>query len=301
MIINETTIQELKKYGDVKKGLSFKQITTIKIGGEIAAYFTPNTYEDLARAFTYFKSNNLPYKVIGRGSDLVCGDRYYDGVVISLKNFNKFKISNLCVEAQAGCSGMLVAKNLAQAGLKGFEFASAIPGSIGGMIYMNAGAYKSDMSEVVEEVLVCQGTTLKWLSKKECQFSYRSSIFQQHLDWFILAVRLKLVKGDKNEILALHADRLKRRQETQPLNFPSAGSCFRNPQDNYSWFYIAGVGLRGYQLGGIKVSEKHPNFIINISNASAQDFLDLTKMIQEKVFAKYGINLIREVEIFNCY
>ena len=189
---------------------------------------------------------------------------------------------------------------LAKEGYSCLEFASGIPGCMGGLIYMNAGAYKGSMSDVVKEVLILKDDELLWLDGDELNFSYRHSIFHDHPRWVIVAARLKLTKKNREDIEDLMADRLRRRKETQPLDKPSAGSCFRNPEDGYAWKLIDGIGYRGYSVNDVCVSDKHSNFIVNDGQGTADDYLSIAYQIQDKVKEKYGIKLVMEVEKFNC-
>ena len=198
------------------------------------------------------------------------------------------------------CHRLQLASILARQGLSCLEFASGIPGCIGGLVYMNAGAYRSEMANVIRRVLVLKDDDFVWMEKEEMNFSYRHSVFHDHPHWVILAAELKLERKPVEEIEELMADRLKRRKETQPLDKPSAGSCFRNPEDGYAWKLIDGIGYRGYQIHDVSVSDKHSNFIINNGNGSAEDYLQIAYEIQDKVKEKYDIRLVMEVEKFNC-
>ena len=165
---------------------------------------------------------------------------------------------------------------------------------------MNAGAYKSDMSSIVQEVLVYKNQELVWMKKDELKFSYRYSIFQEHPHWVAVACKLSLTKTNSQEIFALMSERLERRKNTQPLDKSSAGSVFRNPENAAAWKFIDELGYRGYELNGVQVSNKHSNFIVNNGGGKAEDFLKIAYKIQEETLAKYGVKLIMEVEKFNC-
>ena len=201
--------------------------------------------------------------------------------------------------ANSGCSIIALSFLAMQNGLSGLEFASGIPGTIAGCVYMNAGAYKSSMSDIVEEVEVLIDGKLVWLSNQECQFGYRKSIFQNHKDWIITNVKIKLTPDDKEKINQLMKDRQQRRMQSQPLEYPSAGSTFRNLDNQFSWQLIDSIGYRGKKIGGAQVSEKHSNFIINVDNASAMDVIQLTDQIKKEIKEKYNLDMIMEVERFN--
>ncbi len=290
----------LSQYGEYHNDLYFKDLTTIRMGGHIAHFIYPNTIDDVQHIVRYLRSEHIDFKVIGNGSNLVCGESEYEGVVICLKKIDGYEINGEQVYAEAGVKAPLLANVLAKNGLSGFEFAGSIPGDVGGLLYMNAGAYKSDMSAVVDEVLVLKKDELVWMKKDELEYAYRSSIFQRHPHWVVLACRMSLVKKDSDEIFDLMNDRLERRKASQPLDKASCGSCFRNPEADFAWKYIDEMGYRGYKLNGIEVSEKHSNFIVNNGGGTAADFLKVVYEIQEKAKEKYGIKLIMEVEKFNC-
>lgn len=290
----------LKQHGDYSSEKSFKQLTTIKIGGRISHYVEPFAVEDLKVIIAYLKDKHIPFKVIGNGSNLICGQSDYDGVVISLKKFNNIEVNNEQVYVEAGVLVPFLANYVANQGLSGLEFASGIPGNVGGLIYMNAGAYKSSMSDIVEKVLVLKNDELVWLSNKELDFKYRHSIFQDHPHWIVISAYLNFKKKDSKEIFDLMNDRLNRRKLTQPLDMPSAGSCFRNPNEKFAWELIDSIGYRGYKKNDIEVSNKHSNFIVNLGNGTAEDYLSICYEIIDKIQKQYNIKLIMEVEKFNC-
>lgn len=290
----------LKQHGDYSNEKYFKDITTLKMGGHIEHYVLPNSFDDVKEIVEFLRKQHCDFKIIGNGSNLICGQSSYEGVVICLKKLNDFEISNDELYVQAGMMVPALANILAKQGLSCLEFASGIPGNIGGLISMNAGAYKSSMSDVVSEVLVLRNNEMIWLKNEDLNFSYRNSIFREHPHWVILAAKLKLGKKSSELIEELMADRLNRRKQTQPLDKPSAGSCFRNPEDTFAWKLIDGVGYRGFRVNGVRVSEKHSNFIINEKDGTAEDYLNIVYQIQKKVWDKYKIKLVMEVERFNC-
>lgn len=290
----------LSEHGDYKDDKSFKQLTTIKMGGEIAHYVEPYSVDDLKEIIYFLRNKRIPFKIIGNGSNLICGSSRYDGVVINLKRFNNYEIKNDSVYVEAGVMAPYLSRKLAEQGLSGLEFASGIPGTIGGLVYMNAGAYKKQMQDLIIDVIVLINNEVVTLKNEELKFSYRYSIFQEHPHWIILGTNLKLVADTKEEIQALIQDRSMRRKNTQPLDKPSAGSCFRNVGDISAWKLIDSIGYRGYNLNGVEVSSKHPNFIVNEDGGCGEDYLKIALDIQEKVYKKHNIKLIMEVEKFNC-
>ncbi|MBR2808946.1 MAG: UDP-N-acetylmuramate dehydrogenase [Erysipelotrichaceae bacterium] len=291
-------LKELEQYGDVKTNKSFKDITTIKIGGAIKYLISPFSFEDLRRLMAYIKENKLKYKIIGKGSNLVCQDEPYDGIVITLDQLNNCYFENNRVTVESGQSAIRLANMALTNGLSGLEFIHGIPGSIGGLIFMNAGAYKMSISDVLEKVMVLKGDEVEWMDNAECEFSYRHSIFQEHADWIILAAIFKLEPKDPKEIKALMDERFERRKQTQPLDKPSCGSCFKNPEGQYVWQLIDGCNLRGHKINGIQISEKHPNFVVNIGGGQAKDFVAAIDLIKRSIKDKYGIDLKLEVELF---
>ena len=290
----------LKQHGEYHDDKTFKELTTLKMGGPIRHFVVTDSIEDLRIIVNFLKTNRISYKVIGNGSNLVCGESEYDGVVISLKKLDAYEIDNDELYVEAGVLVPLLASNLARQGYSALEFAAGIPGCIGGLVYMNAGAYKGSMSDIVKEVLVLKDGELIWFNNDEMDFSYRHSILHDHPRWVIVAAKLSLTKKDSHEILDLMADRLRRRKETQPLEMPSAGSCFRNPEGTFAWKLIDGIDFRGKRVNGICVSEKHSNFIVNEGEGTAEDYLGVAYQIIDKVKEKYGVKLVMEVEKFNC-
>ena len=290
----------LRKHGDYSNDKSFKDITTIKMGGKIAHFVEPYNLNDLKEIIDFVKTNGVPFKVVGNGSNLIAGSSEFDGVVISLKHFDNYEISNNEVYVEAGVLAPYFASILANAGLSGFEFASGIPGCIGGLIYMNAGAYKKEMADIVKEVKVLIKGEVVTLSNKELGFAYRHSILKEHPHWIVISCILSLENKDSEEIKELMNERLQRRKDTQPLDKPSAGSCFRNPDSNYAWKIVEDLGYRGYKLNGIEVSNKHANFIVNNGGGTSEDYLKIVYKIQEEALKKHNVKLIMEVEKFNC-
>ncbi|MBR2788394.1 MAG: UDP-N-acetylmuramate dehydrogenase, partial [Erysipelotrichaceae bacterium] len=282
----------LKQHGEYHDDKTFKELTTLKMGGPIRHFVVADSIEDLRIIVNFLKTNRISYKVIGNGSNLVCGESEYDGVVISLKKLDAYEIDNDELYVEAGVLVPLLASNLARQGYSALEFAAGIPGCIGGLVYMNAGAYKGSMSDIVKEVLVLKDGELIWFNNDEMDFSYRHSILHDHPRWVIVAAKLSLTKKDSHEILDLMADRLRRRKETQPLEMPSAGSCFRNPEGTFAWKLIDGIDFRGKRVNGICVSEKHSNFIVNEGEGTAEDYLGVAYQIIDKVKEKYGVKLV---------
>ena len=285
---------------NIKENESLKLHTTYKVGG-IAKYFiTPNDFDELIKLLKYLKENNIKYMILGNGSNTIFSSKTYDGVIINLSNLNKMKIDGNKIFVEAGYQLIKLSIDAMNNNLSGLEFASGIPANVGGAIYMNAGAYKSDMSELIEEVtFLDENYELKTLRKDELNFSYRHSLFQEK-NYIIISAVLKLNDGNKDEIKALMDKRKQRRVESQPLEYPSAGSVFRNPsEDIFAGKLIEDLGLKGYSIGDAKISEKHANFIINNGNATGEDIKSLIDLVKKKVKEKYDIDLIVEQRFVN--
>ena len=268
-------VAELKKLkcGKIYEDVDLKKITSYKLKGKAKCVIIPNDQKGLINLFDYIKKNNLKYKIIGGGSNLIF-DGDYDGILIRL------------------------ALKCARNSLTGLEFATGIPGTVGGAIVNNAGAYKSDMGYIVEEVLVITPELeIKKLYNRDLNFHYRTSFFKENKDYIILQATIVLKRGKKDAIMAVIEDRKKRRLMSQPLDFPSAGSVFRNPVNNFAGKLIEDIGYKGKNEGGAKVSEKHANFIINTGDATGKDIIKLIEEIKEKIKKEYDIDLILEQEI----
>lgn len=292
-------VKELKakKFGKITENISLRDYTTYKLKGTGRILVEPQNENELLSVLTYIKDNNLSYKMLGSGSNLIFkGD--YSGILIQLKAFDSLKIEDNKVKVGAGYSLLKLALKLSRMGYEGLEFATGIPGTVGGAIYNNSGAYGSDMGYVVESVLVITPKlTLKRLYNSDLDFHYRSSFFKKNPGYVILEANLILKKGNKEEIMEIIEDRKKRRMMTQPLEFPSAGSVFRNPINVPAGKLIEDLNLKGYQIGGARVSDKHANFIVTDGNAIGKDVVDLIHEIQNQVKKNYKIDLVLEQEI----
>lgn len=295
-------VDELKKLnvGKMETNISLKKYTTYKIGGNAVCVVYPKTTTELIRLLKYVRNKNINYKMLGNGSNLIFSDNDYNGVLIKLNEFNNLEIYGKKIKVGAGYSLMKLARVALKNSLTGLEFAAGIPGTVGGAIFMNAGAYKSDMGYIVQTVKVLTPDyKVVEFENKELNFHYRTSFFKTHKDFICLEAVLKLEKGDKSKIDEVMKSRLKRRVESQPLSFPSAGSVFRNPKDMFAGELIENVGLKGKKIGGAMISDKHANFIVNTGKATAEDVRSLIKLAQEKVKERYNVDLILEQEYVN--
>jgi UDP-N-acetylmuramate dehydrogenase len=292
-------LEILSEIAEVETDVPLSSMTTLRIGGAASYVVYPENSVSLDALMHVISEYDVPFKVIGKGSNLLCSDKPFHGIVIRLDRFDDYFFMGNTLVAQAGCSIIALSYHAMKNGLSGLEFASGIPATVGGVTFMNAGAYRSSMSEVIDGVFIYRDGKYEWLDNADCEFGYRSSIFQKHPDWVIVAVRMILKKSEISEIRELMDSRRERRIKSQPLDMPSAGSVFRNPDDMPAWKLIEGIGYRGRRIGDAMVSEKHVNFIVNAGHATAEDFLALTNEIREKVRDQYGIRLHMEVERFN--
>lgn len=291
-------INELKKIKCKKiYNIDLEKYTTYKIKGKAKVLVVPDNEKELINLLKLIKKNNYKYKIIGGGSNLIF-DGDYDGILIKLEKFDKFEMDDTKITVGSGYNLMKLALKLSRLGLTGIEFATGIPGTVGGAIINNSGAYKSDMGYIVESVLVLTpNLEIKRMYNKELNYHYRTSFFKENKNYICLEANIVLKKGNKEEILSIIEDRKKRRIMSQPLEFPSAGSVFRNPPDNFAGKLIEDIGYKGKTINGAKVSDKHANFIINTGGATGKDIIQLINEIKEKVKEKYDIELILEQEI----
>ena len=270
------------------------------MGGPAKLFVKVKNLESLILVIKYCRKHRIRLFVIGRGSNLLFSDKSFQGMIISLEQFNQYKINGNTVTAQCGVTMIKLAYDCAKAGLSGFEFMGGIPGNIGGGVFMNAGAYNSNIAEVLESVTVLnENLELMTLSKEEMAFGYRHSIIQEHKKWIVIEASFVLTTKTVAEVKDLLDRRKERRMASQPWNQPSAGSVFRNPEGMAAWKLIDDAGLRGYEIGGAQVSPKHSNFIVNNGYASAKDIYDLIFYVQKQVNEKFSVLLKPEVRFIN--
>ncbi len=279
------------------KDITISKYTTYKCGGKALGMFYPSDINDLIVLIKYLRKNNIKFKLLGKGSNVIFNNKFYDGYIINLEKINILDIYGRTIRVGAGFSLPRLSMKASLLSLTGLEFASGIPGTVGGAIYMNAGAYNSDMKNIVKSVKVLTPEyKIKEFSNEECDFSYRESFFTKNKGYIILEVILELDYGNKEEILALINDRKNRRIASQPLDYPSAGSVFRNPPGDSAGRIIESLGLKGKCINDACVSNKHANFIINTGQATGEDIKKLIIFIQEKVEKETGIKLKIEQE-----
>ena len=290
--------EELLGRENVLANEPMKNHTTFKIGGPADIFLMPKTEEQIANVLKIAKENSFPIFILGNGSNLLVGDKGIRGAVLCLyKNLNRLEVSGDKLSAGAGVLLSAVSAMAANSGLSGLEFASGIPGTIGGAVYMNAGAYGPEMKDVITSVrcMDSDGNIME-LKNEECEFGYRRSRFTNG-DMVILGCTMKLQHGDVDEIRAKILDLTKRRVTKQPVEKPSAGSTFKRPEGYFAGTLIEEAGLKGKRCGGAEVSEKHAGFIINTGDATAKDVLDLIEFVKKTVYDKNGVILEPEVKL----
>ena len=292
---------EKAEIGKVEKNPLLSKYTTYKVGGKALAIVYPKNVDGLIKLLRLLKENDVKYKILGNGSNLLFSDSLFEGIIIKLTTFDGVEFfGNNKVRVGAGYSLIKLSLLTAKKGLAGLEFASGIPGTVGGAVFMNAGAYKSDMGYVVQEVKVLTPDyKIITLENKELNFHYRSSFLQKHPEYICLEVIIKLKKGDREILNEVINERRERRRESQPLEYPSAGSVFRNPDGGFAGKMIEDLGLKGYSNGGAKVSEKHANFIINYNKATSKDIKELIDYVHDAVLKEYNVDLKIEQEFVN--
>lgn len=288
-----------KKIGSYLENVSLSKYTTYRVGGIAKIVVYPDNIDKLIELLKYLDKNNIKFKVLGKGSNLIFSSKIYDGVIIILDKLCNIEIKKNIINVEAGYSIIKLSNEAAKLGLSGLEFASGIPGTIGGGVFMNAGAYLSSFSDIVRTVtFLDENYDIKTYNLEELEYSYRNSILRER-NYIVLSAELELTPKTPEEIKHIISDRRERRLQSQPLEFPSAGSVFRNPEGDYAGRLIEEAGLKGEMVGGAMVSTKHANFIINHNNATGEDIKELIEIIEKKIKEKYNINLVLEQELVN--
>ncbi|WP_102272331.1 UDP-N-acetylmuramate dehydrogenase [Cytobacillus massiliigabonensis] len=293
-----TKLHELN-IGIVKENEPLANHTTMKIGGPADLFIEPSSIDNMIKTMELINEYKMKWTAIGRGSNLLVSDLGIEGAVIKLgRGMSSLAVNGTEVKAGGGYSLVSLSTQLSRQGLSGLEFASGIPGSVGGAVFMNAGAHGSDISNILTKALILfEDGKVEWLSNKDMMFSYRTSILQNKRPGVVLEAVFQLKSGDKEIIFSEMQKNKEYRKLTQPWNFPCAGSIFRNPLPNHAGKLVQDAGLKGYTIGGAKISDMHGNFIVNTGNATAQDVLSLISYIKEKIYDLYQIEMHTEVEI----
>ena len=291
--MNENFIKNYEYYKDI----SLKKYNTYRLDVKCGYLIYPSNTKELIDLLKYLKESNISYFILGGGSNIILAKPYFD-VVIKLDKLNNIEIKDNIVTAEAGVSLIYLANLCMNNNLNGLAFAGGIPGMVGASTAMNAGAYKEDMASIVKEVkVVTPELEVITLTNKDLNYSYRNSFLKEHKDYICTEVTLEMNYLDKDKIKETMTSRKKRRIDTQPLDKPSAGSVFRNPEGLSAGKLIEDAGLKGYKIGGAEISTKHANFIVNNGTATYEDILELIDYTKKKIKEIYNIDLILEQEI----
>ena len=298
---------EIVGEGNVLTEEPMKLHTTFRIGGAADYFVMPDSPEQISLTILFCKQNNLPYYIIGNGSNLLVGDYGYRGVIIQVGerfeqvSFEEMDNKRVRVTAGAGILLSKLAANIAREELTGFEYASGIPGTLGGAVTMNAGAYGGEMKQnIVGATVINEEGVIQVLTKEELELGYRSSIIQRK-GYVVLEAVFEFEKGNPEEIKEKTDDLTARRKEKQPLEYASAGSTFKRPEGYYAGKLIMDSGLRGFKVGNIMISEKHCGFVINLGDGTAKEVLTLIDEVQRRVFEQFGVNLEPEVRLIGQF
>lgn len=292
-----TKLTDIVSKDNVKIDEPMKLHTTFRVGGPADFFVLPQTREEIRDIIRLCRHENVPYYIIGNGSNLLVGDRGYRGVILQIsRKMNEIEVKGGKITAQAGALLSQIAAKALEAGLAGFEFASGIPGTLGGACMMNAGAYGGEMREVLASVTaMTQEGEFVCLRADELEMGYRTSVFAKK-GYIVLEADIFLEAGDKEAIRERMEDLKQKRNEKQPLEYPSAGSTFKRPEGYFAGKLIEDAGLRGFQVGGAQVSEKHCGFVVNKDQATAGDVMELMRQVSERVESKFGVRLEPEVK-----
>lgn len=294
-------LEDIIEIDRIKYNESMKHYTTMKVGGKCDAIVFPNSIEEIKKIIQYCKNENIKFYVIGNGSNLLVRDEGIHALIIKIGNkFNEVSVNNNIITTSSGVSMPAVSQIAKKKSLSGLEFACGIPGTIGGGIKMNAGAYGSQISDVLLDVTyIDENFEIKTITNEECKFGYRESIFAHNPSYIILKSRFILEKGCFEEIEKKMNENSVARKNKQPLEYPNFGSVFKRPEGYFVGKLVEDAGLRGYTIGGVQVSTKHTGFIVNIDKekATCKDVLDLIKHIQDTVYEKFNVKLTTEVVI----
>lgn len=297
--MNQDIIDEIKNLIEPDRVLINEMMsghTTFRIGGPAEVFVSVSNEQEIVNLIELLKERSIPYFIIGKGSNLLVSDKGYQGVIIEIgSTYSGLHILGNEIIAKAGTPMSKLSHDAMEQGLTGLEFASGIPGTVGGGIIMNAGAYGGEMAQIAYRVKVLtKEGEIKTLSNTEMEFSYRNSIAKRE-GYIVLQAEFKLHEGNQEVIDGIMRDLNMKRRDKQPLEYPSAGSTFKRPEGNYAGKLIADAGLKGYSVGGAQVSEKHAGFLINKDHATADDMYTLIIEVKQKVFEQFGITLEPEV------
>ena len=282
---------------ELKQDILLKNYTTFKIGGKAKYFYKAKTKEELIKAVKIAKKNKLPFFILGGGSNLLVSDKGFDGLVINTQ-FSTFNFQDNKVFCEGGVRLTSIVSKAAENGLKGLEWGAGIPGTLGGAIRGNAGAFGESIGNIIKQVEVfnSEKEKIENYSQKDGDFAYRESVFKKRPELVILSAELELKNGNKEEIRNKMKEYLDYRKDKQPLEFPSAGSVFKNPLDVSAGQLIDQCGLKGKRIGNVEISKKHANFIINLGDGKAEDVLKLIDLMKKEVKDKFNIQLEEEIQ-----
>ena len=279
---------------------SLKKYNTYRIDATCKGLVFVHSVNELIELLKNLKNNNIDYIILGNGSNIILASDYYDKVIIKLDKLNNITFNDNIVKVKSGYPLPKLSLEILKHNLTGLEFAAGIPGLVGSSVAMNAGAYNKSMADVVKEITILdEDLNIRVLKNNELKFRYRDSLLKENKKLIVLEVTLELEHGDILEAKELIETRRQRRISTQPLNYPSSGSVFRNPEGMHAGELIEKCNLKGYNINGAEISEKHANFIINKDNCNGSDIISLINLINDKVKEKYNIDLILEQEIID--
>ena len=292
-------LEDILDKDSIKYNEPMKKHTTMKVGGLCDCMVEPSSIEEIQKVLEYVKENNIKYYIIGNGSNLLVKDEGVHALIIKIANkFSGFEVNGEYIKAYSGCSVPKLSQIAKENSLSGLEFACGIPGSVGGGIRMNAGAYGSEMVNVVEKVgFLDENGNLKEIDGKDAHFTYRHSMFVDNPQYVVVYAIYKLVKGNKEEISKIMEENMNSRKQKQPIEYPNFGSVFKRPEGYFVGKLVDDCGLKGYKIGGAQVSTKHSGFMINIGDATCKDVLDLIEYVKKKVYEKFNVKLQEEVVI----
>ena len=292
-------LEEILSQDSIKYNEPMKKHTTMRVGGPCDCMVEPSSIEEIQKILEYARKNNIKYYVIGNGSNLLVKDEGVHALIIKIANkFSEVEVNGEHIKAYSGCSVPKLSQIAKENSLSGLEFACGIPGSVGGGIRMNAGAYGSEMVNVVEKVgFLDEDGKLNEIDGKDAHFTYRHSMFVDNPQYVVVYAIYKLVKGNKEEISKIMEENMNSRKQKQPIEYPNFGSVFKRPEGYFVGKLVDDCGLKGYKIGGAQVSTKHSGFMVNIEDATCKDVLDLIEYVKEKVYEKFNVKLQEEVVI----
>lgn len=292
-------LSKILKLDNIKKNENMSNHTTLSVGGKASILIEPETEEEIVKSVKIIKENDVPLYVVGRGSNLLVSDEGLNGVVLKLSDkFSSVSICDNSIIAKSGTPIAALAKLAMKNSLSGLEFASGIPGTVGGAIAMNAGAYGGEMKDIVEWVkIIKENGAIEIMSNEDMQFSYRRSILTNNPNWIVVSVKINLKKGKQIDIFNEMQTRNEKRVSAQPLSQCNCGSTFKRPEGHFAGKLIEDCGLKGFSYNGVEISSKHAGFIVNNGKSTASDMLHVINIAKEAVKNKFGIQLEEEVKI----